>query len=144
MTKKCPVCLVEIGDSEAACPQCGFKFLGSTQEFNPIVFEEKREVQTSPLAMLRVVRGPQVGTVYKLDSDEITLGRNPQCDIFLNDMTVSRIHAKLTHIGNTYVISDVDSFNGVWVNNVSVSEKAIKPGDVIQIGKFAFVYDENE
>ncbi len=119
MTKKCPVCMYEMESTQASCPQCGFRFLGETQEFKPIV-----------------------GTIYKLDKDTITLGRNPQCDIFLNDMTVSRMHAQIDLIDGCFILKDVDSFNGVWVNNASIDSRALKSGDFIQIGKFAFVYDE--
>lgn len=142
MTKTCPICLFEMDGSAGACPQCGFKFLGSTQEFKPIVFETEKKDRDSAPAVLKVVRGPQVGAIYKLDSDSVSLGRNPQCDIFLNDMTVSRTHAEIYREGDTFVIKDVDSFNGVWVNNQNVELKTLKSGDFIQIGKFAFVFDD--
>lgn len=144
MTKKCPVCTYELPEEQASCPQCGFKFLGTTQEFKPIMFDNGQEQGDKSIPILRVVKGPQVGAVYKLEADSVTIGRNPQCDIFLNDMTVSRMHAKIDRIKGSHVINDVDSYNGVWVNNSSVTEKALKPGDLIQIGKFAFIYDDNE
>lgn len=145
MNKKCPVCLYEMDASQAACPQCGFRFLGETQEFRPISLDElaPNASKDEPRAVLRVVRGPQVGTIYKLDKDTVTLGRNPQCDIFLNDMTVSRMHAQIDAEAGSFIIKDVDSYNGVWVNNQNVGSKTLKSGDFIQIGKFAFVYDED-
>lgn len=145
MTKKCPVCTFEMDRSQAACPKCGFRFLGETQEFKPIVLDdvEDSDDRRETKAVLRVVRGPQVGTIYKLDKDTITLGRNPQCDIFLNDMTVSRMHAQLDLSGGCFILKDVDSFNGVWVNNTNIDSKTLRSGDFIQIGKFAFVYDED-
>lgn len=144
MTKTCPVCMYEMESTQASCPQCGFRFLGETQEFKPIVIDPINDLdgKIEPKAVLRVVRGPQVGTIYKLDKDTITLGRNPQCDIFLNDMTVSRMHAQIDLIDGCFILKDVDSFNGVWVNNASIDSRALKSGDFIQIGKFAFVYDE--
>ncbi len=96
-----------------------------------------------PKAVLRVVRGPQVGSVYKLDKETVTLGRNPQCDIFLNDMTVSRMHAQLDYNSGCFIIKDVDSYNGVWVNNQNIDSKTLRSGDLIQIGKFAFIYEED-
>ena len=137
--------MYEMDDSQAACPQCGFRFLGETQEFKPIVLDDAQNpgVRDDLRAVLRVVRGPQVGTIYKLDKQSITLGRNPQCDIFLNDMTVSRMHAQITLEGGCFILKDVDSYNGVWVNNQNIESKSLKSGDFIQIGKFAFVFDED-
>lgn len=146
MTKKCPVCMYEMESTQASCPQCGFRFLGETQEFKPIVIDPINDLdgKIEPKAVLRVVRGPQVGTIYKLDKDTITLGRNPQCDIFLNDMTVSRLHANIHRAGDAYVIQDEQSYNGVWVNNVSVDQKVLEQGDFVQIGRFGFVFDTGE
>lgn len=140
MTKLCPVCQFEISDSAASCPQCGFKFLEQTLAFNPVAIED--EPKYDPKPVLRVVKGANVGTLYKLKGDNITLGRNPSSDIFLNDMTVSREHAIIKHEDLGYVVYDDDSFNGVWVNNKNISEKVLKPGDILQIGKFAFIFDE--
>ena len=69
-------------------------------------------------------------------------GRSPQCDLFLNDMTVSREHASVEPADGGYVIRDANSFNGVWVNNESVETRRLVSGDVIQIGAFCLVYKE--
>lgn len=144
MSKKCPVCMNEMDSSQAACPKCGFRFLGQTQEFKPIVLDQTESTSddSDSKAVLRVVRGPQVGTIYKLDKESTTLGRNPQCSIFLNDMTVSRMHAQIDRIEGGFILKDVESFNGVWVNNQNIDSKTLKSGDFIQIGKFAFIFDE--
>ena len=93
-------------------------------------------------AVLRVVRGPQAGVVYELTGDELTIGRNPQCSIFLNDMTVSRMHATFRREDGCFVVHDENSFNGVWVNNQIVQVKALKSGDFIQIGAFCLMFEE--
>ena len=72
----------------------------------------------------------------------MSVGRDPQCDIFLNDMTVSREHAEIEVTGEGCVIRDKNSFNGVWVNDRAVEACALKPGDVIQIGAFCLIYRE--
>lgn len=141
MTKKCPVCQTEITTSSASCPQCGFRFMGSTQAFEPIAIDGEMEGGDASY-VFRVVRGPQVGTVYKLEQDRFSIGRNPASDIFLNDMTVSRQHAHLEKHGGDYIVFDDDSYNGVWVNNKNVESKTLKLGDIVQIGKFAFIFDE--
>ena len=94
-------------------------------------------------ATLNVVRGPQVGISFVLTGEPVTIGRSPQCTIFLNDMTVSRMHATIEQENGCYVIRDANSFNGVWVNNDSVEARALRPGDFIQIGTFCMQYEEN-
>ena len=146
MSEKCPVCQATVRPSDACCPQCGFKLMGATQKFEPLsVDEAQRVAKSAPVqsVVLKVVRGPQAGVVYELTGDELTVGRSPQCDIFLNDMTVSRMHARLVREQDCYVIVDENSFNGVWVNNTNVERKALASGDFIQIGSFCLIYEEN-
>ena len=89
-----------------------------------------------PTAVLHVVRGPQTGVSFKLGDQKLSIGRSPQCDIFLNDMTVSRTHASVEPVDSGYEISDEASFNGVWVNNNSIDTYLLADGDVVQIGAF--------
>lgn len=141
----CPICQSEIADAQGACPACGFRLSGATVEFEPIKVEEVAldDAPAPTDALLRMVRGPQVGLTYPLGEDETTIGRNPNCDIFLNDMTVSRMHASIVREGETFVVEDAESYNGVWVNNRSITRKALEPGDFIQFGKFGFVFDKD-
>ena len=146
MTQVCPICNNEFEDGAAVCTKCGYKIIGSTQSFKPVPVDgdggEGGDDESSHLFDLRVVRGPQTGIDIDLKRGELTVGRDPQCDIFLNDMTVSRLHA-LIEVGETgCVIRDKDSFNGVWVNNRMVEACALRPGDTIQIGVFCLVYRE--
>ena len=101
------------------------------------------EVPQTQQAELRVVRGPQTGVAFQLGDRGLTVGRSPQCDIFLNDMTVSREHAVIEPVdGGGYVIRDENSFNGVWVSNDSIDEHRLASGDIIQIGAFLLLYQE--
>ncbi|MEC4272434.1 FHA domain-containing protein [Adlercreutzia sp. R25] len=146
MTERCPVCSHEISPSDTVCPTCGFKLLGATQAFKPVAVDGAAPVahESAPAtATLNVVRGPQVGIVFTMGGEPITIGRSPQCTIFLNDMTVSRMHATIEPEGGCYVIRDANSFNGVWVNNESVEARTLRPGDFIQIGTFCMQYEEN-
>ena len=147
MAHTCPVCQAHIQPSDSSCPQCGFKLLGATQQFTPVSIEDQGRVAAGKPereAVLRVVRGPQAGVVYKLVKSDMSIGRSPHCAIFLNDMTVSRMHATLRYESGTYVIADENSFNGVWVNNANVESKALKSGDFIQIGAFCLLFEENK
>lgn len=145
MADMCPVCRGVVTANDAACPSCGFKLLGMTQEFKPITLNgpvESGPSTASTTAVLKVVRGPQTGVSYALQNDEMTIGRSPRCSIFLNDMTVSRLHARIHREGTGYIITDEHSYNGVWVNNRNIEAKALSAGDFIQIGTFCLVYEE--
>lgn len=145
MSIKCPVCEREINTESTTCPHCGFKLLGSTQPFEPFNVDAD-SIDNAPEAKkeahLKVVRGPQTGISIDLESSPLTIGRNPQCDLFLNDMTVSRVHARLEKKDDVWMISDCNSYNGVWVNNRSVETGALFDGDVIQIGAFCLIYQQ--
>ena len=143
MTQTCPICQSPVGATDAQCGVCGFKLVGTTRGFVPVMPAEDEiptgEKPTS--AVLRTIRGPQIGADHELGHDTLTIGRNPSCNIFLNDMTVSREHATISYEGGCHVIRDNRSFNGVWVNNKSINAKALSDGDIVQIGAFAFVYE---
>lgn len=145
MNEKCPVCNNEVQEHALSCPACGFKFLGSTQSFEPLningddVIKSARRAPTT--AVLRVIRGPQIDMIYPLKKDSYTLGRDPKCDIFLNDMTVSRIHANILRSELGYRIEDANSFNGVWINNKSIDSAHLQNDDIIQIGAFCLLYE---
>lgn len=144
MSTVCPVCGSALAEGVAACPACGFKLQGSTQSFQPISFGSEVSAATAAPtpahATLRVVRGPQTGVVFELGDEPMSIGRNPQCGLFLNDMTVSRQHAELVPTGESWIIKDCNSFNGVWVNNRNIAEHTLAPGDIVQIGAFCLQY----
>lgn len=145
MYKKCPVCELELDRDFEVCPVCGFHLQGATQQFAPIKLDEAQTATTQASdskkeAGLLLLNSMQKGTKYPLGDEEVTLGRDPNCTIFLNDMTVSRNHALIYDEGGVHIIKDQGSFNGVWVNNQSVSSKALSNGDKIQLGNFCFEY----
>ena len=87
--------------------------------------------------VLVVTRGPNVGARYLLGASVTRAGRHPESDIFLDDITVSRRHAEITPRGDgTYVVRDVGSLNGTYVNRERIDEATLSPGDEVQIGKF--------
>ena len=143
MAQTCPICNNAFDDGAAVCPFCGYHALGATESFSPLKFGAADKLENEKAARrfdLRIVRGPQTGVDITLSEGNLSVGRDPQCDIFLNDMTVSRKHATIEVSGTGCVIRDEKSFNGVWVNDRSVDACLLKPGDVIQIGAFCLVY----
>ncbi|MBM6676789.1 FHA domain-containing protein [Olsenella uli] len=95
---------------------------------------------------LTIVKGPQIGEVFELDAPQITLGRDPRNSVFLNDMTVSRHHARmdLGNIASGYAtIEDLGSLNGTWVDGAIANRASLKDGSTIQIGTFRMVFHTN-
>ncbi|WP_020573576.1 FHA domain-containing protein [Actinopolymorpha alba] len=91
-------------------------------------------------ALLIVQRGPSAGSRFLLDSDVVTVGRHPESDIFLDDVTVSRRHAEFRRVPQGYAVRDVGSLNGTYVNRDRIDEVVLVGGDEVQIGKFRLVY----
>jgi pSer/pThr/pTyr-binding forkhead associated (FHA) protein len=129
-------------ESAAACPACGSAAPGATASFEPVGAAEggAAALETIEGPVLVVRKGPQPGERFYLDRPNLTIGRDPASDIFLNDMTVSRAHAVLRTAAGTVRISDVGSLNGTYVNGVCVDEAQLTDGDVVQVGTFQMVY----
>lgn len=139
----CPVCNTPIEGDAEQCPACGYRSQEATEAFKAVSLEPKEpEVAPAPSndAVLTVLYGKQEGIVYVLDGEVAHIGRSPKCEVFLNDMTVSREHAVLERVGDGWSIRDADSFNGVWINNASIDHAMLNDRDVIQIGCFVLRY----
>ncbi|MBL8928981.1 MAG: FHA domain-containing protein [Kineosporiaceae bacterium] len=91
-------------------------------------------------ALLVVQRGPNTGARFLLDAERTTAGRRPESDIFLDDVTVSRKHAEFVRRGNQFVVRDVGSLNGTYVQRDRIDEVVLRPGDEVQIGKYRLVF----
>jgi len=90
--------------------------------------------------VLVVKRGPDTGAKYLLDQDVTRVGRHPESDIFLDDITVSRRHAEFFREDGVYRVRDVGSLNGTYVNRDRIEDTALASGDEVQIGKFKLVF----
>jgi hypothetical protein len=91
-------------------------------------------------ALLAVRRGPNAGSRFLLDSDLTLVGRHPDSDIFLDDVTVSRRHAEFYRQGGRFTVRDVGSLNGTYVNRERIEEASLNQGDEVQVGKFRLVF----
>lgn len=100
--------------------------------------DEKRAVNALPTgsALLIAHTGPNKGARFLLDTDESIAGRHPNADIFLDDVTVSRRHAKFTRNGENFRLSDIGSLNGTYINGDRIDEIQLNSGVQVQIGKF--------
>lgn len=94
-------------------------------------------------AMLVIHRGPAQGSRFLLDNDEISIGRSPESDVFLDDVTVSRKHAHIKRNADEFSITDSHSLNGTYVNSISITSQVLHMGDELQIGKFHAIFFRN-
>lgn len=97
-------------------------------------------VRQSTRTELVVKRGPDAGVGYAVTQSLTTIGRHRDCDIVLDDGTVSRYHAELRRDQGRYVITDAGSLNGTYLNRRPVDYAELADGDELWIGKFRFVF----
>jgi hypothetical protein len=88
------------------------------------------------VGLLVVRHGPDAGSSYRLERAETSIGRHPESDVFLDDITVSRRHVNIERVADGFVLHDVGSLNGTYVNRVRVDDARLKYGDEVQIGRY--------
>jgi hypothetical protein len=88
---------------------------------------------------LIVERGPKTGMTYLLPDGNTTVGRHPESDIFLNDVTVSRQHCRFVVDDGGLTVEDSGSTNGTYVNDARVDQATLRAGDEVLVGRFHFV-----
>ena len=91
-------------------------------------------------ASLVVRNGPQAGAALSLAAPLTRLGRHPDSEISLDDITVSRRHAEVERTARGYVVRDAGSLNGTYVNQQRIDEALLQQGDEVQVGKFRLVF----
>jgi FHA domain/zinc-ribbon domain len=135
------------------CSSCGAALTEAGGSDTTITFQTseletdlEEEVHVAPdelegdRGVLIVKRGPNAGSKFFLDSDVTEIGRHPDSDIFLDDITVSRRHAEIRRDGAAFSLADVGSLNGTYVNRERVEDAGLHSGDEIQVGKFKLVF----
>lgn len=91
-------------------------------------------------AMVVVHRGANKGSRYLISEERTSIGRSPESEIFLDDVTVSRSHAVIERSGSAFELNDLGSLNGTYINNQSLKTSPLTSGDEIQIGKFHLIF----
>ena len=88
------------------------------------------------------------GRAYPLGCDEVIIGRHASADIRIPDLSVSRYHALMTINGGAWIITDIGSKSGVYINGNLIKEAVLRENDVINIGSHRLVFrrrrDKNE
>ena len=151
----CPKCGSTVADDSNFCPQCGERLREHSGDTTgllklpiPEALEDLSEDQVHAVealpqgsALLIALRGQDRGARYLLDSDAVVAGRSPECDIFLDDITVSRQHCVFQRAEGQLTVADQGSLNGTYVNRAMTDGPVVlRAGDEVQIGKFRLVF----
>lgn len=142
MKIQCPVCNEQLEETQTECPRCGFKLIGKTQTFQPVAEGQDAAdaSENAGTAALEIVSGPYAGELFTMGRGTFTLGRDPGCDVFLSNMTVSRHHATIDIDDTGARIADAGSLNGTWVDGAVVEQAPLVAGTHVQIGTFNMVF----
>lgn len=106
---------------------------------HPLTSEEAAHIAGMKGFAIVVERGPRTGMTYLLRPGNTTVGRHPESDIFLNDVTVSRHHCRFVVTGENLRVEDSGSTNGTYVNDERVDAADLSPADEVIVGRFHFV-----
>ena len=146
----CTRCGYPNRDDARFCSECGAPLQDNTTvSLTPIEAEDEGHDEfpfphdnlEAEQALLLVKRGPNAGSTFLLDRDSTNAGRDPQSDVFLDDITVSRKHAVIERRADgSWFVRDVGSLNGTYVNGEQVDETKLATGDEVQIGKFKLTF----
>src|ERR1700759_97217 len=153
MALHCPECGFVNAEGANYCSRCG-AFLGAAREKTSTQSEPAtatyRIDETGELvpdvgadggaALVIRAGGGRVGESFPLNADRMTIGRRPDSDIFLDDVTVSRDHALLVRRAGEYYLDALGSLNGTYVNRHRIESHRLEDGDELQVGKFKLTY----
>lgn len=89
---------------------------------------------------IMVIKGPNIGDKFYLTEEKFTIGRSVDSDILLDDITVSRQHAIIERQNKAYIMRDLGSLNGTYINGEIINESKLNNGDKLQIGKYVFLF----
>ena len=152
MAQHCPECGFANAEGANYCQRCG-AFLAQSEppagattasytvgETGDIEEVELGEVVARGAALVIRSGGGRAGESFPLEKDRLTVGRRPDSDIFLDDVTVSRDHAILVRRGGDYFLDDCGSLNGTYVNRSRIESHKLTDGDELQVGKYKLAY----
>ncbi|MGC9221512.1 MAG: FHA domain-containing protein [Solirubrobacteraceae bacterium] len=149
----CPECGFANAEGANYCQRCGAFMGGSESAIGESTTASFKVDDSSALDELSVDRagrrgamiviragGGRAGEAFALDHPRLSVGRRPDSDIFLDDITVSRDHAVIVKRGEQYFIDDCGSLNGTYVNRRRIDSQALSDGDELQIGKYKLAF----
>jgi FHA domain len=147
----CPKCACENTGDSNFCRRCGTHLLpleaaeitlGYTmgdREEGRVPGAGEADVISGTVLLIRA-GGDREGEIVYLGQEVLTIGRSPQSDLFLDDVTVSRHHARIVNDADGFLIEDLNSLNGTYVNRKRIERHQLFDGDELQIGKFKLAF----
>jgi hypothetical protein len=145
----CPECGYNNPESAHFCAKCGAALVlpeegESTEAFTPPTSVESldplEDLGVHGAALVVRSGGGRAGETFPLDTSPTSIGRSPECAIFLDDVTVSRKHAVFTQANDRWQLEDQGSLNGTFVNRQRVEVAELTDGDELQIGKYRLTF----
>ena len=109
------------------------------KEISQEILDKLRSLPKNKIGLM-VIKGPIIGEKFFIKEDTFTIGIYPDSDILLDDITVSRQHAIIEKLGEEYLIKDLESLNGTYLNGKIIELSKLSNGDRIQIGKYLFLF----
>lgn len=151
----CAHCGHENPENGLFCSRCGARLREATSSGDktlglPVLEPEEEEEELDIAAprqrlekgsaLLVIKKGPDVGMSFTVDRDRVSIGRHPESDIFLDDITVSRRHAEIRRQGDGFLLTDTGSLNGTYLNRERIESAPLLSGDEIQVGKYKLLF----
>jgi hypothetical protein len=150
----CPECGFVNTDGANYCQRCGAFIgtpdavpadsvtatyrVGETGELIAVDLDDV--VATDGAALVIRAGGGRVGESFPLHGERMAIGRRPDSDVFLDDVTVSRDHALLVHRGDGWHVDDLGSLNGTYVNRERIESRRLTDADELQVGKYKLTF----
>jgi FHA domain/zinc-ribbon domain len=152
MAQHCPECGFANDDGASYCQRCG-AFLAQSEasagattatyklgETGEIEAVDLVDVVAGGAALVIRAGGGRSGESFPVEGDRVSVGRRPDSDVFLDDVTVSRDHALIVRRGSDYYLDDCGSLNGTYVNRRRIDSHRLADGDELQIGKYKLAF----
>jgi hypothetical protein len=145
----CPECGFQNPEASNYCSKCGALIVKDDSVETTLTYTpEDAEDESSPLedaglkgpALVVRAGGGRAGETFHPSGERTLIGRSPDCDIFLDDVTVSRRHAVVMDREGTFVIEDLGSLNGTFLNKRRIETGVLSDGDELQIGKYKLTF----
>jgi hypothetical protein len=146
----CPECGFQNPEAANYCSRCGALLVVETGVETTLSFDVDEAAEdgdsllntlgiTGPALVVRS-GGGIAGQPFQPGEGRTLVGRSPECDIFLDDVTVSRRHAEILREGDEFTIRDLGSLNGTYVNRKRIESATLENDDEVQIGKYRLTF----
>ncbi len=144
----CPECGFQNPEAANYCARCG-AFLRHEDAAETTLSLGPDEVAEAADVLAEGLRGPalvvrsgggRAGESFQAAGERTLIGRSPDCDVFLDDVTVSRRHAEILRVDDRFTIRDLGSLNGTFVNRHRIDSAVLDDDDEVQIGKYRMTF----